>query len=151
MPDIFSITADLIAMIFRPDEAGGLRRLAGGVAVTAQHPLILAVRRVLGRLQKRIGSQPFAGPVEIGVEPQASGQRAGAFAQFAAEGLEAGDLLFPLLEGRFPSRVVGTQTGQIPGVGSLDLAPPRKGLNFARLLDRRTGHKHFPPDCWFTT
>ena len=129
----------------RPDETGRLRRLTGGVPITPQHPLILAVRGILGGLQKRIGPQPLASPIKIGVEPQAGGQRAGIVAQPAAKGVEAGDLLFPLLESRFPSRVVGAQAGQIPGVGGLDLAAPRKGLDFARLFDCRTGHKRFVP------
>ena len=78
-----------------PDVAGGLAGAAGRVAIAAEHPLIVAVGRVLGRFQKGIGAQPLAGAVEIGVELQAGGQRLGIVAQLAAKLVVAGDSRFP--------------------------------------------------------
>ena len=97
-----------------PDVAGRLRGAAGGVVKPALHPLVVAVGRVLGRLQKGIGAQPFAGAVEVDVELQAGGQRLGARRQLASKLGIAADLLLPLREGRFPGRIVGKQARKIP-------------------------------------
>ena len=51
--------------------------LLAACVVAALHPLVAAVGRVLGRFQKGVGAQPFADAVELAVELQALGQRAG--------------------------------------------------------------------------
>ena len=103
----------------RPDEAGRLGRVRGGVLVAAHHPLIVAVGHVLGRFQMGVRAEPLAVAIEIAVELQALGERRRAVAERAAKLFVLRNLLFPLRERLFPLIVALEEAGEIPGVGRL--------------------------------
>jgi hypothetical protein len=86
-----------------------LRGSAGHVAIAADHALIVAVGRVLGRLQESVRAQALSGPLELDVEVEQPGQRLGVIGKLAAKLVVAGNLLFPCSEARLPRRVAGKQ------------------------------------------
>ena len=118
---------------FRADVTGGLAGAAGGVLVTADHPLVGAVGLVFGRFQKGVGAQALAGAVESDIEFQAIGQFLGAFAEMAGKFFVALDFAFPLFECGFPGGVGFVQTGEIPAVGRFNFAARRKLLDFGHV------------------
>ncbi len=113
-----------------PDETGRLGRVSDGVIVAADHPLIIAVGHILGRLQMGVAAQPLAGPFEIAVKRQALGQCSRAIAERAAELRVLGDFAFPFLERLLPLGVVLEQARQVPRVGRFDVAAGGKFFGF---------------------
>ena len=115
---------------FRADVTGGLAGAAGGVLITADHPLIGAVGLVFSCFKKCIGAEAFPVAIEGDVELQAMGQFFRAFAQVAGELFIAFDFAFPLFEGGFPGRIGFAETGEIPAVGRFNFAARRELFDF---------------------
>ena len=86
-----------------------------------------------------VSPQPLAGPIEVLVELQASGQRFRIVTQLVAERCIAGNLFLPGRKRLFPRLVAGEQAGEVPRVGGGHFAARRKFFNGGHREERGRG------------